>query len=201
MGAGVALAAAALIALATLSVVLAVGGWPKGHFVQREGSVALQAQRAAEDAAASAGATPPALVATRKPRAARGASRPGHVRTVARHQSRRPATSGPGTKAIAPVTSSPSGATAPSGSTAGGGSSGGSTSGSGSGLGTPVTNVTGTVGTTVTSVTDTAGQVLTPVSQPVADTVTTVGQQAGQTVDQIGQTVGGVVGGLTGGLK
>jgi hypothetical protein len=199
MGAGVALAAAALVALATMSVVLAVGGWPKGHFVQR-GAVSLQAQRATAHTVVhtlSAGSTSSA--ATTHPRHS------GHrapARHVVRHKAtRRPVSSSLGTaKTVAPSGS------APSGSSGGGSSSSGSASrpsggGAGSTVAAPVTKVTGTVGTTVTDVTNTAGQVLAPVSQPVAGTVTQVGQQAGQTVDQVGQTVGGVVGGLTGGMK
>jgi D-tyrosyl-tRNA(Tyr) deacylase len=69
MGAGVSLAAAALIALATMSVVLAVGGWPNGHYVAREGSVALQAQRSV---AHSTAASTPAATSTATPPARRG---------------------------------------------------------------------------------------------------------------------------------
>ena len=84
LGAGTSLAAAALLALATLGVVLAVGGWPSGRYVSHDGSVALQAQRAAAHAAATqrpatAAATPARAASRRAParRAAAQRSRPG----------------------------------------------------------------------------------------------------------------------------
>lgn len=190
LGAGVSLAAAALIVLATMSVVLAVGGWPKGHTAPREGAVALQAVRVAHAAGPAvgqgAGATAPR--ARRAPEARRGVAR----QVASRRLTRRPSSS------VRPATVSVPGASAPATSHSGASQPG---AGGGTAATAPVTKATGTVGTTVTNVTGTAGQVLDPVSRPVGDTVTAVGQQAGQAVDQVGQAVGGVLGGLTGGSK
>ena len=196
LGAGTSLAAAALLALATMGVVLAVGGWPSGRYVSHDGSVALQAQRAA---ATQRPMTTAAKHAARA-RSHRAAPRPDR-RQVAGHRpaAQRPVSATPAPKAGTPA-AAPLAGSAPA------------SSGSGSGGTTitpvtkvtqtvtaPVTKVTTTVGTTVTHVTDTAGTILDPVSPTVGQTVTQTGQQAGQTIDQVGQTVGGIVGGLTGG--
>ena len=191
LGAGTSLAAAALIALATMGVVLAVGGWPNGRYVGYDGSVALRAQRAASKH--SAAARPANAFAKLPARALRHRAR--HTAVV--HQvaarspvARRHAGSGPATaKAIAPA-QAPAGSSAPSVAPV---------TKVTQTVAAPVSKVTTTVGTTVASVTDTAGAILDPVSPTVGHTVTQTGQQAGQTIDQVGQTVGGIVGGLTGG--
>jgi hypothetical protein len=187
LGAGVSLAAAGLIALAILGVVLAVGGWPNGHYVARDGSATLQAQRVAAPVAVAPVAAAPRARLTARPARHASVHRVVARRTAQHHQ----AVSGPGRAKV--VTPAPTGDSTPSG-----GSAGSTTVSVPAAPAVPVTTVTGTLGGTVTNVTDTAGQILDPVSQPVANTVTTVGQQAGQTIDQVGQTVDGVVGGLTG---
>jgi hypothetical protein len=188
LGAGVSLAAAGLIALAMMGVVLAVGGWPKGHYVTRDGSATLQAQRAAARAVLSDSSTPASVPAHSAHRARSARRATAHRVAVRRQAQRHQAVAGPGSAKVVPASpstdSAPNAASAPSTSV--------------SVPTAPVTTVTGSAGGSVTQVTDTAGQVLDPVSQPVANTVTAVGQQAGQTLDQVGQTVGGVVGGLIG---
>ena len=197
LGAGTSLAAAAVIALFSVSVLLAVHGWPQVSRADGSDSVALRAQIAATAAADgdSGAANAPAPVALpARPPAVR--HRTAARRTLARRgpASRRPGATRPGTAAPAPGSSGSSGVPSP-------GSSGGSSPSGGSGPAPSnvVAPVTHTVGSTVTNVTDTAGGALEPVSPAVADTVTTTGQQAGDAIDQVGQAVGGVVGGLTGG--
>ena len=194
LGAGTSLAAAGLITLATLGAVLAVGGWPAGREVARDGSVMLRARPAA---AKDASARPAGAVTKRtqraRPQRARHAT---PVRRVAlrgpvtrRHAGDRPDTAKVTAPAAATTPASPSG-TVPSATTP--------VTKLTQTVTAPVTKVTQTVGSTVTNVTDTAGSTLDPVSPAVGQVVEQTGQQAGQVVDQVGQTVGGVLGGLTG---
>jgi hypothetical protein len=170
VGAGTSLAAAALLVLVSVSVVLAVHGWPQVSSADDSNPVALRAAPIASGASSAAAQAPsPVVLASRAARVTshRG-GRVGH-RTVQR----------PGGVGAIPTGST----TAPAPSPAAG----------------SVAPVTHTVGSTVTSVTDTAGGALDPVSPSIAHTVTSTGQQAGNAIDQVGKTVGGIVGGVTGG--
>jgi hypothetical protein len=198
LGAGTSLAAAALLALATMGVVLAVGGWPSGRYVSHDGSVALQAQRAAATQRPATTAAKPAARARTHPAAPRHAGRQVALDHPTAH---RPVSATPAPKAGAPA-AAPSTGSAPASSGPGSGATTTTTTPVTKVTQTvtaPVTKVTATVGTTVTKVTDTAGTILDPVSPTVGQTLTQTGQQAGQTIDEVGQTVGGIVGGLTGG--
>jgi hypothetical protein len=97
VGAGTSLAAAGLLALVSVSVVLAVHGWPQVSGSDGAGSVALRAQVAGTDATRSAAAAAPAPVvlplrtgsqalgrrnaATRRGRSSRPAVAPPHAWT------------------------------------------------------------------------------------------------------------------------
>src|SRR5216117_1766341 len=107
VGAGTALAAAGLLVLVSVSVVLAVHGWPQVGKADGPSSVALRAQVAAAartDSDATAPALPVALpvdhAATRRAPVQRGAAR----RLPAK---RRPSTSRPGASVPAPATAQP----------------------------------------------------------------------------------------------
>jgi hypothetical protein len=188
VGAGTSLAAAGLLALFSVSVVLAIRGWPQVSKADGAGSVALRAQVATPRANGAAAAAPSPVVLP-----ARSASAPrSHGRGAAQHGGHTPARRPSGTS------SAPAGSTTAPSSPAGPSAQGGSGTG-GSGSTSPIAQVPHTVSTTVTDVTDAAGGALQPVSPAVAQTVTATGQQAGDAIDQVGKTVDGVVGGLTGG--
>lgn len=191
VGAGTSLAAAGLLALFSVSVVLAVRGWPQVSRADGSRSVALRAHVATPDASGSAAAAAPAPVvlparsgATRTSRGSNSTPRRG----ATHHGAGRPAPRRPGSIG-----------SAPSGSKITPSSSAGTPAPSGSGSTNPIAQLPHTVSTTVTNVTDAAGAALQPVSPAVAQTVTTTGQQAGDAIDQVGKAVDGVVGGLTGG--
>src|SRR4051794_25991985 len=101
--AGTSLAAAALLALFTLSVVLAVHGWPQVSKAGDDAPVALRAQIAAADGAGSAAAQAPAPVFLATHAAAR---RTAGDRRTGSHRGAvgRPGTRRPGSGAATPVT-------------------------------------------------------------------------------------------------
>ena len=188
VGAGTSLAAAGLLALFSVSVILAVRGWPQVSRADGDSSVALRAKVATPGTSGSAAAAAPSpVVLPHRGTAAKASQRrnAGRRRGSAHHGSgmRRPATRRPGGSG-----STPAGSTAVP-----------SPSGSGTASGNPIAQVPHTVSTTITNVTDAAGATLRPVSPPVAQIVTATGQQAGGAIDEVGPAVDGIVGGLTGG--
>jgi hypothetical protein len=186
VGAGTSLAAAGVLALFSVSLVLAVRGWPQVGVAGSGDAVELRAQVASAPASATSAAPQAAtqvVVAgarrarrhvTARPNPDRGGlSAPGRGPGAAA-PSRQPAAG-----SSAPVLAAPSPSPSPSG-------------------GAPIVEIPQVAGDTITNVTAEVGDVVRPISPPVADTVTKTGDQAGDVVQQVGDTVGGLVGGLTG---
>jgi hypothetical protein len=185
LGAGTSLAAAGVLALFSVSVVLAVRGWPQVRTAGPD-SVALRAEAASAPTGVAAGsATGAAQVVVARARPTRrhaapgarggngGSRKTGRASAPAGSQEQQPAS----TTAPVPFSAQPQ-----------------SSSG-----GAPPAQAPQVAGNTIKDVTAGVGEAVRPISPPVADTITKTGDQAGGVVEQVGNTVGGLVGGLTGG--